>query len=57
MNLKEVCKYTGWGMTKVREIARSPDNNFVIRCDNRYYFDKTEFDNYLTNCMKYQITI
>lgn len=35
MNLKEVCKYTGWGMTKVRKIARSPDNNFVIRCDNR----------------------
>lgn len=57
MNLKEVCEYTGWGETKVREILNRPDSSFTIRLGNRLYVNKKLFDEYLERCAKYQITI
>ncbi len=57
MNLKEVCEYTGWGETKVREILNRRDSSFTIRLGNRLYVNKKLFDEYLERCAKYQITI
>lgn len=57
MNVKEVCEYTGWGETKVREIIKRPENKFTIKMGNRLYVDKELFDQYLTRCAKYQINI
>ena len=47
MTVKEMCEYTGWGETKVREILRRPDSEFTIRMGNRLYADKRLFDDYL----------
>lgn len=57
LSLKEVCEYTGWGETKVREILKRPSSTFTIRLGNRLYVDKAKFDDYLHRCAKYQITI
>ena len=57
MSLKEVCAYTGWGQTKVRQILKNPNSQFTIRLGNRLYVDKELFDDYLQRCAKYQITI
>lgn len=37
MSIEEVCKYTGWGMTKTREILKRSDSDFTIRVGNRLY--------------------
>ena len=37
MSIKEVCEYTGWGMTKTREILKRSDSDFTIRVGNRLY--------------------
>ena len=57
MSLKEVCQYTGWGETKVREILKRPNSKFTIRLGNRLYVNKKMFDEYLRRCAEYQITI
>lgn len=57
MTIKEVCEYTGWGETKVRDILKRPDSTFTIRMGNRLYANKRLFDEYLERCAKYQITI
>ncbi len=57
MNIKEICQYTGWGKTKVREIIKRPTSKFTIRMGNRLYVDKQKFDNWLDNCAKYHIDI
>lgn len=57
LSLKELCEYTGWGETKMREILKRPDSTFTIRLGNRLYADKKLFDAYLAKCMKYQIAI
>ena len=57
MSVKEVCEYTGWGETKIREILKRPTSSFTIRLGNRLYVDKKLFDEYLTKCAKYQIKI
>lgn len=57
LTVKEVCEYTGWGETKVREILKRPDSSFTIRMGNRLYADKKLFDDYLARCAKYQIRI
>ena len=57
MSLKEVCEYTGWGQTKVRQILNKPDSQFTIRLGNRLYVDKYLFDEYLKRCIKYQISL
>lgn len=57
MTVKEVCEYTGWGETKVREILKRPNSSFTIRMGNRLYVDKKLFDDYLKKCAKYQIKI
>ena len=57
LSLKEVCEYTGFGQTKVREILNNPNSNFTIRLGNRLYVHKELFDQYLEKCAKYQITL
>ena len=44
MNLKEVCEYTGWGETKVREILKRPTSTFTIILGNRLYVNKKLFE-------------
>lgn len=57
LSLKEVCNYTGWKETKVRELLKRPTSTFTIRFGNRLYVEKELFDDYLKNCAKYQIKI
>jgi len=57
LNVKQVCDYTGWGATKVREIIKRPDSTFTIRLGNRLYVDKNKFDEFLDRCIRYQIRI
>lgn len=57
MNVKEVCKYTGWGATKVREVIKNHGSTFSLKLGNRLYVDKDKFDKYLDSCIKYGITI
>lgn len=57
LSLNEVCDYTGWGKTKVREILNNPNSNFTVRLGNRLYVHKELFDEYLIKCAKYQITL
>ena len=57
LTLKEVCKYTGWGLTKTREIIKRKDSTFTVKICNKYFIDKKKFDSYLENCMRYRITI
>lgn len=57
LSLKEVCEYTGWGQTKVRELLNSPTSTFTIRLGNRLYVHKELFDDYLKRCAKYQIPL
>ena len=57
LNVKELCEYTGWGKTKVREILNREDRKFTVRMGNRLYANKQLFDEYLVRCAKYQISI
>lgn len=57
MSLKEVCEYTGWGETKVREILKRDTSTFTVRLGNRLYVNKKLFEDYLNKCAKYHITI
>lgn len=57
LTIKEICEYTGWGETKVREIVKRKDSVFTVKMGNRYYVDKKKFDDYLDNYMKYQIEV
>lgn len=57
LSLKEVCAYTGWKETKVREILKREDSTFTVRLGNRLYVNKKLFDEYLEKCAKYQIRI
>ena len=49
MSLKEVCEYTDWGETKVREILKRPTSKFTVILGNRLYVNKKKFDDYLVN--------
>lgn len=57
LSLKEVCEYTGWKRTKVREILKRENSTFTVRLGNRLYVNKKLFDDYLEKCAKYQIKI
>ena len=57
LNINELCEYTGWGKTKVREILKRSDSPFTVRMGNRLYANKKLFDEYLDKCAKYQIEI
>ena len=57
MSLKELCEYTGWGMTKAREVVKRTDSNFTLRVGSKIFVDKSKLDSYLDNCMKYHISI
>ena len=57
LTVKEVCDFTGWGQTKVREIIKRPDNDFTIRMGNRLYVNKNKFETYLNRCAQYNIQI
>lgn len=57
MNVKEVCEYTGWGETKIREILKREDSAFTIKMGNRLYVNKKMFDDYLNKCARYKMSI
>ena len=57
LTLKELCEYTGWGMTKVREIVRRKDCTFAVRLGNKYFVDKNRFDSFLEKSMDYHMPI
>lgn len=57
MSVKDVCEYTGWGETKVREIMKNPNHKFTIRLGNRLYADREKFEQFLDRCARYQLTI
>lgn len=57
LSLKEMCGYTGWGMTKAREIVKRKDSTFTLKVGGKYFIDKLKLDAYLDRCMKYHIEI
>ncbi len=57
LSINDLCEYTGWGKTKVREILKRSDSKFTIKMGNRLYADKKLFDEYIEKCAKYQIPI
>lgn len=57
LSLKEVCEYTGWKETKVRELLKRETSTFTIRLGNRLYVNKKLFDDFLDKCAKYQIRL
>lgn len=57
LSLKEVCEYTGWKETKVRELLKRETSTFTIRLGNRLYVNKKLFDDFLDKCAKYQICL
>lgn len=57
LTIKEVCEYTGWGQTKVREILKRPDSNFAMKCGNRWYAHKELLDDWLTKNAKYRLSV
>ena len=57
LNIEQLCIYTGWGKTKVREILKRSDSPFTVQMGNRLYSNKKIFDEYLNKCAKYQIKI
>lgn len=57
LNLKELCAYTGWGMSKARKVVKRPSNGFTVKLGNKYFVHKKLFDEYLLRCARYDITI
>lgn len=57
ISLKEVCKLTGWGITKARKVVKRPKNGFTVKLGNKYFVHKELFDEYLRRCAKYNITV
>ena len=57
LTVSEICELTGWGQTKVREIIKRPNVKFTIKLGNRLYVNKKQFEEYLSNCAKYNIKI
>ena len=55
LTLKELCEYTGWGMTSARKIIKG--KRFVVRLGNKIFIHKKLFDEYLENCARYNIRI
>lgn len=56
MTISEICEHTGFGVTKIRKLVRSP-NNFTVKVGNKYFIDRQKFDKYIDNCIKHQIAI
>lgn len=56
LTLKELCEYTGIGMTKLRQIVKRK-NPFTIMVGNKYYIDKDKWDAYVDHHIKYQIPL
>ena len=50
LNIKEVCQYTGWGETKVRELISRPSSTFAMKLGNKWFVNKPLFDAYLDKC-------
>lgn len=57
LTVKEMCEYTGWGESKVRQLLRNPNSTFSVRMGNRLYANKKLFDEYIDKCSKYNIKI
>ena len=57
LTIKELADYTGWGLTKTREVVKRNENSFTLRVGSKYFVDREKFDKYIENCMKYNINI
>lgn len=57
LNINELCEYTGFGKTKMREILKRNEGNFVVQMGNRLFANKKKFDEWIDRCTKYQIKI
>ena len=57
LNIKEVCQYTGWGETKVRELISRPSSTFAMKLGNKWFVNKSLFDGYLDKCALERRTI
>ena len=55
LTLKELCDYTGWGMTSARKAIK--DKKFVVRFGNKIFIHKKLFDDYLEKCARHNIPI
>ncbi len=56
-SLKEFVVYTGFSMTKAREIAKRHECEFTVRTDGKIYIDIIKFNEYMEKCMRYGIAI
>lgn len=56
-SLKEFTQYTGFGMTRAREIARRHESDFVIRMGNKIFVDIQKFNAYMDRCMEFGVPI
>lgn len=57
LDLKEVCEYTGFGVSKARSLINNPKSTYTIRCGNKLYVHKKLLDDYLEKCAKFQLKI
>ena len=57
LTVKEMCEYTGWSETKIRQLLKRKDSTYTIKMGNRLYANKKLFDDYLDKCSKNQIKI
>ena len=57
LNVQEVCQYTGFGESKVRQILNRKDSTFTIRLGNKLYANKKLLEQWLEKCAKYQLSI
>lgn len=57
ITIKELADYTGWGLTKTREVVKRENSGFTLRVGNKYFIDKNKFDKYIENCIRYNISI
>lgn len=56
-SLKEFTQYTGFGMTRAREIARHHESEFVVRMGNKIFVDIQKFNAYVDRCMEFGVPI
>lgn len=57
LTIKELCDYTGWSDTKVREILHRPDSTFALRLGSKWFIHKELFDEWLSKAAKLRISI
>ena len=57
LDVNEMCEYTGFGETKVRQILSNPKSTYTVRNGSRIYAHKKLFDQYLEKCAKLHLKL